>query len=304
MDLQADRVTLDSAVPLGLLERREMLERMVLLAPQVPQVLRVWAVSVVLSVCQDSVEREVSLVCLDLLVSPESREVLVALETADPLDLLDLLDSQDLQESLAERATLDPMDPLVEMVQLESRVIVVTPVLLALPVLQALPAPPVLLVLPANRETEESLVHKDLVDLQDPLEPEECPDPKDPVVTKVRQENLVREDRRDTEASLDCRVCLDLRVNLETRELLDPLGLLDKEDHLDPSALLERTEQTVCQDLLDPLDLVVALERPVQLVLPETLDPPVLPVPLALALTCLPSLAWVRPRSHLILSGT
>lgn len=44
------------------------------------------------SVCLDSVVREVSLVCLDLLVSLESREVLVAAETADPLDQLDLLD--------------------------------------------------------------------------------------------------------------------------------------------------------------------------------------------------------------------
>lgn len=37
-------------------------------------------------------------------VSPESRELLVAAETADPLDLLDHLDSLDLQGSLAERS--------------------------------------------------------------------------------------------------------------------------------------------------------------------------------------------------------
>lgn len=36
-------------------------------------------------------------------------------------------------------------------------------------------------------------------------------DPKDPAVTRVRLESLVSEDRRDTEASLVCRVCPDLR---------------------------------------------------------------------------------------------
>lgn len=35
--------------------------------------------------------------------------------------------------------------------------------------------------------------------------------PKDPVVTKARQEKLVKEDRRDTEASLVCRVSPDLQ---------------------------------------------------------------------------------------------
>ena len=37
-------------------------------------------------------------------MSPESRELLVAAETADPLDLWDPLASLDLQESLAERS--------------------------------------------------------------------------------------------------------------------------------------------------------------------------------------------------------
>lgn len=35
--------------------------------------------------------------------------------------------------------------------------------------------------------------------------------PKDPVVTRVRVERLVREDRRDIEASLVCRVSPDLQ---------------------------------------------------------------------------------------------
>lgn len=40
----------------------------------------------------DSAVKEVSLVSLDLLVSPESKEGLVAPATVDPLDLLDHLD--------------------------------------------------------------------------------------------------------------------------------------------------------------------------------------------------------------------
>lgn len=304
MDPQADRVTLGSAVLLGLQERREMLERTVPLVPQVLQVLRVWLAHVVLWVYLDSVVREVSLVCLDLLVSPENKELLVAQETVDPLDLLDHLDLLDRQESLAERATPDLMDLLVEMVLLESRVSAVTLVQLVLLVLQALLVLLAQLVPPANRETEESLVHKDLLDLQDLLEPEECLDHKDPAVTRVRLERVVREDKRDTEASLVCRVCPDLRVKLETRVLLDLLDLLDKEDHLDLLALLERTVQMVCQDPSDPPDLVVVVETLDPLVLLETPDPPVLLVPPALASTCLPSLALVRLRSPLILSGT
>lgn len=87
MDPQADRVTLDSADPLVLLERKEMLERMVPLVHLVLQALRVWLVLGVLLVCLDSVVREVSLVCLDPLVSLESRDPLAALVTVDPLDL-------------------------------------------------------------------------------------------------------------------------------------------------------------------------------------------------------------------------
>lgn len=84
---QADKVTLDSADQLVLLERKEMLERMVPLVHLVLQVLRVWLVLGVLLVCPDSVVREVSLVCLDPPVSLESRDPLAALVTADPLDL-------------------------------------------------------------------------------------------------------------------------------------------------------------------------------------------------------------------------
>lgn len=38
-------------------------------------------------------------------------------------------------------------------------------------------------------------------------------------------------------------------------------SICEYRDHLDPLALLERTEETVCLDPLDPLDLVVAVER-------------------------------------------
>lgn len=81
-----------SVVLLVLQERREMLEKMGLLAPTVPLVLRVWLDSVVLLVCLDNVEKEVSLVCLGQLESLESREPQVELGTVDLLDLLDLLD--------------------------------------------------------------------------------------------------------------------------------------------------------------------------------------------------------------------
>jgi len=196
------------------------------------------------------------------------------------------------------------MDPQEETAQLELRVTVVTQVLLVLPALQVLLELPALSDPPANRETEERLVLKALLDPPDLLELEEWLDPKDPVVTRVRPERLVREDRRDTEVSPVCRVYLDLPVKLVTRVLLDLLDLMDQEDHLDLLAPLERMVPMVCPDLSDPLDLVVALENLVLLVPPETLDPPALPDPQALASTCLLSPACHRPRRAPILSGT
>lgn len=83
---------LGSVVLLVPLERRVILARMVPPVPTVPQVLRVWLVSVVLWVCLDSVVREVSPACLDHLVSLVSRDLLVAVETVDHPDLLDPLD--------------------------------------------------------------------------------------------------------------------------------------------------------------------------------------------------------------------
>lgn len=301
VDRRADRVTLVSAVLLGLLERRETLEKTVPLVLLVLRVLRVWPVSVVLWVCPDSAVREVSLVCPDLLESLASKEVLVAAETVDPLGLSDHPVSPDLRESLAERETLDLMVLLEETVRLESRVIAVTLDPLVLPVLRVLPALTVQSDRPANRETGEKLVHKDLLDPQDPLEPEACLDPKDPVVIRARLARVEREVRRATEVSLVSRVCLDLRVKPETRVPLDLLGLLEQEEHPDPLDPQERMEPTVCQDLSDPLDPVVVVERTVLLVPQETLDhlvPLDLPV---LASTCLPLLVSVRPTRVLIL---
>jgi len=196
------------------------------------------------------------------------------------------------------------MDPQEETALLELRVTVVTQDLLALPALQVLPEPPALSDPPANRETEERLVPKALLDHPDLLEPEEWLDPKDPVVTRVRLERLVREDRRDTEVSPVCRVYLDLPAKLVTRVLLDLLDLTDQEDPLDLLAPLERMVPMVCPDPSDPLDLVVALESLVLLVLPETLVPQVPPDLLALASTCPLSLACHRPTRAPILSGT
>lgn len=78
-----------SVVLLVLLERRETLEKMGLLVPMVPLVLRDWLDSVVLLVCPDNVEKEVFLVCPGNLESLESRELRVALGTVDLLDLSD-----------------------------------------------------------------------------------------------------------------------------------------------------------------------------------------------------------------------
>lgn len=85
-------MTLASAVLLAPVERRVIQERTVPPVPTVPQVLRVWLVSVVLWVCLDSVVREVSPACLDHLVNLVSRDPLVGVETADRPDLLDPLD--------------------------------------------------------------------------------------------------------------------------------------------------------------------------------------------------------------------
>lgn len=202
---------------------------------------------------------------------------------------------------MAEREILDLTDRLVEMVPLESRVIEATQAPLVPLALLELLVLPALLVRPVNKETEESLVHKDLQDPQDLREQEECLVHKDHEATRVRLVRAVSEGRKDTEASPVCRVSPDLLVKLETREPLDLQDLLDNVDHLDQLALLERMVRTVCQDLLDLLDLEVALERRVLLVPLETLDPLVLQVPPAQASTCLPSLVWVRLRNPPIL---
>jgi len=52
---------------------------------------KVWPEPGELLVCLDSVEREASPDCQDLLESQASRELLEALETEDPLDLWDPL---------------------------------------------------------------------------------------------------------------------------------------------------------------------------------------------------------------------
>lgn len=196
------------------------------------------------------------------------------------------------------------MGLLVEMVLLELRVTVVTLARLVLLVLQVHLVLQAQLVPLENRETEGRLALKDLLDLPGPLEQEECLDLKALAVTRVKLEKVEKEDRRDTEASLVCRVFPDLQVKLETRVPQDLLDLQDKEDHLDLLAHLEKMVQMVSQDLLVLLDLVDALETPVLLDLQETLVPLAPPAPLALALTCLPLLVWVRLTRVLILSDT
>lgn len=84
-------MTLGSVAPQEPPERREIPARTVPPVPTVPQVLRVWPVSVVLWVCLDSAEREVSPACLDHPVSLVSKELPAEVGTADHLGLSDHL---------------------------------------------------------------------------------------------------------------------------------------------------------------------------------------------------------------------
>lgn len=135
--LQEDQEMLGFADHQAYRERKESLERKGSLVLKGPRVPRVWLAPVVLLVCLGSVEREASLVFLDLLESLVNRVLLVLLVTVDLLDQLGLRDLVDLLGSLVERVPLDQMDPLVGMDLLDSRESEVTPVLLALPELLA-----------------------------------------------------------------------------------------------------------------------------------------------------------------------
>lgn len=143
---------------------------------------------------------------------------------------------------------------------------------------------------PANRETEERLDPKDLLDLWGLLELEECLVHKAHAEIRVRLGIRVREDRRDTEDSLVFRVCLGLLANLETKELLDLLDPVEQEDPQAPLVQLEKMDPMVCLDPLDPLDLAAVLERLAQLAPQETLVPPVSLAPRGPASICLLSL--------------
>jgi len=189
------------------------------------------------------------------------------------------------------------MDPLVEMDLLDSRESVVTPVLVEPPEHLVHLEPPALSAHSGSRETEESLVPKDLQDPPDPPELEAWLDPKDPVETRERLARQERGDRRVTVASLVFRVCLDLPVPLEMLVLPDPLDQVAPRDPLDQLDPQERMVPTACSDPSDPLDLVDVLERPALLVPQETPDPLGLLVLLALASICPPSLVCLSPRS-------
>lgn len=191
----------------------------------------------------------------------------------------------------------DQMDLLVEMEPLESRVTVVTQDLLALLVPQVPLELQALSDRPASRETEERLVLKDPLDLQDLLEPGEWLDLKDLVETRVRLASLARGGKRDTEVSPVSRVCPDLQVKLETRVPLDLLDLAVLEGPLALLALVVRMVPTVCPAPLGPLALEVALESLVPLVQLVTPDHPALPAPPAPASTCQPLPACPRRRS-------
>lgn len=151
-----------------------------------------------------------------------------------------------------------------------------------------------------NRETEERRVPMGLLDLQGLLELGECLDHKDRVEIKEKLGIREIEDRKDTEASLVSKVCLGLLVNLVIKVLLDPLDLVEQEDPQALSVQLEKMEQTVYLDPLDPRDPVVVLGRLVHQVLLELLDPLVLLALRDLASTCQPLLVCLSLRSLLI----
>lgn len=96
--------------------------------------------------------------------------------------------------NLDEREALVLMALLAEMVQLESRVIVVRLGPWVLPEPLGPPALLAPLAQLANRETEEKLVHRAPWDPQDLLEPGESQALKAPEVTKEKLERLARGD--------------------------------------------------------------------------------------------------------------
>lgn len=84
---------------------------------------------------------------------------------------------------------------------------------------------------------------------------------------------MEKEDRRDTEDSPVCRVSLDLQVPLASRELQESLDQVvpgDPQDQLDP---LERKDTWDRQDPWDLQEPEDSVERSDQRVLQENLDP-------------------------------
>lgn len=143
----------------------------------------------------------------------------------------------------------------------------------------------------ASRETEERLELKGLLARLEQPALEGWLGPKDLVETKERLVRQEKEDRRAIVDSLVCRVFQDLLVllgMLEPLDLLDPVELRDHQAQLD---LLEKMDLMDRQAPLDLLDHVAGLEKVVLLVLRVILAPLALRVLLALASTCLLSLA-------------
>lgn len=101
---------------------------------------------------------------------------------------------------------------------------------------------------------------------------------------------MEREGRRDTEASLVCRVFQDLQVQQVSRELQESSDQVARGDHLGLSGLLERKDTLDSRGRWDLLELADSAEKLDQRALQESLDPKALPVhrdlPLRLLMTC------------------
>lgn len=116
-----------------------------------------------------------------------------------------------------------------------------------------------------------------------------------------------REGRRDTVASLVCRVFLDLQVPLVSRELQESLDQAARGGLLDLLDLMERKDTWDSRDRWDLQELVDSVEKLDQRALQENLDPQALPVlqdlPWRLWMTCSVALTITTPDLLLLLSS-
>lgn len=110
---------------------------------------------------------------------------------------------------------------------------------------------------------------------------------------------MEKEGRRDTEASLVCRVFQDLQVQQVSRELQESSDQMAQGDHLGLLDLLERKDTLDSRGRWDHLELADSVEKLDLRALLENLDPQAFLVhqdlPLRLWMTCLEALRITTP---------